>query len=156
MWCTVRWYFSFLALVGHLPAALSDQSCQDNGAAAALPFKPMFVNGRNGGKILVDTKIYTFVCYQKRVPLEFYRCHHHKSLSCPARLTYDSVQDLVLRMKGEHSHNPAASRREADIVASMRGVFSHDPEAAVAVRQTTTALNDRTNVGPSCFFDSPT
>ena len=88
--------------------------------------------GRKGGKILVDPNNYTFVCCQKRVRLEFWTCHHHKSLLCPARLTYNSVQNLVTSTRGEHTHNPAASSGEEDIVASMTGVYSHDPEAAVA------------------------
>ena len=113
------------------------------------PFKPEFEESQRGGQILVDTENYHYWRNRKRGKKEYFNCvESNKDSQCKAKLIYDSEQDLVLSMSGEHdSHDSNLIENVVKQVTRTAVKRSLDSKPRDVLSQLSADLEE--NVGPA-------
>ena len=87
------WYYSFEA---HHGVGSSFES-------------PQFIENKNGGRSLVDSKGYRYLKNDSHKTKTYWRCSVHKSAKCNARGITQIVNfegEQIVNFKGEHTHMP--------------------------------------------------
>ena len=64
---------------------------------------PQFIENKNGGISLVDSKGYRYLKNDSHKTKTYWRCSVHKSAKCTARAITEGLQ---VNFKGEHTHLP--------------------------------------------------
>ena len=64
---------------------------------------PQFIENKNGGVSLVDSKGYRYLKNDSHKTKTYWRCSVHKSAKCTARAITEGLQ---VNFKGEHTHLP--------------------------------------------------
>ena len=70
---------------------------------------PQFIENKNGGRSLVDSKGYRYLKNDSHKTKTYWRCSVHKSAKCTARAIteYNEYKGLqIVNFKGEHTHLP--------------------------------------------------
>ena len=65
---------------------------------------PQFIENKNGGRSLVDSKGYRYLKNDSHKTKTYWRCSVHKSAKCNARATTEGLHFVDFR--GEHTHMP--------------------------------------------------
>ena len=69
---------------------------------------PQFIENKNGGISLVDSKGYRYLKNDSHKTKTYWRCSVHKSAKCTARAISEVDYNLtqIVNFKGEHTHLP--------------------------------------------------
>ena len=69
---------------------------------------PQFIENKNGGRSLVDSKGYRYLKNDSHKTKTYWRCSVHKSAKCNARGITEFIPEglQIVNFKGEHTHLP--------------------------------------------------
>ena len=70
---------------------------------------PQFIENKNGGRSLVDSKGYRYLKNDSHKTKTYWRCSVHKSAKCNARGITEWLESQglqIVNFKGEHTHLP--------------------------------------------------
>ena len=69
---------------------------------------PQFIENKNGGRCLVDSKGYRYLKNDSHKTKTYWRCSVHKSAKCNARAIESRTNEglQIVNFKGEHTHLP--------------------------------------------------